>query len=113
MGRIEKVFTELHDRGCKAFIAYITAGDPTLEATVTLVREFEKQGVNIIELGIPFSDPVADGPVNQEASMRALKHNVTLGQILNSVKEIRKESQIPIIFFCRRTICFRIWNIFH
>lgn len=99
MGRIEKVFTELHDRGHKAFIAYITAGDPTLEATVTLVREFEKQGVNIIELGIPFSDPVADGPVNQEASMRALKHNVTLGQILDSVKEIRKESQIPIIFF--------------
>jgi len=97
--RIEKVFTELHERGSKAFIAYITAGDPTLEATVTLVKEFEKQGVNIIELGVPFSDPVADGPVNQEASMRALKHNVTLGQIMDSVKEIRKDSQIPIIFF--------------
>ena len=63
------------------------------------MKEFEKQGVNIIELGIPFFDPVADGPVNQEASMRALKHNVTLGQILDSVKEIRKDSQIPIIFF--------------
>ncbi len=99
MGRIETKFAELSGRKRKAFIAYITAGDPTLEATVGLVKEFERQDVDIIELGVPFSDPVADGPVNQEASMRALENNVTVGQILDAVREIRKDSEIPIIFF--------------
>ena len=96
---IETRFAELHGQQRKAFVAYITAGDPSLDATVKLVREFEERGVDIIELGVPFSDPVADGPVNQEAAMRALKNNVNIDQILDAVREIRRGSNIPIIFF--------------
>ena len=99
MGRIDTRLTELHNQGRKAFIAYITAGDPTLNATINLVREFEKVGVDIIELGVPFSDPIADGPVNQEAAQRALKHAISIGNIIDAVREIRKHSEIPIIFF--------------
>lgn len=99
MGRIEQKFAELNRAGRKAFVAYITAGDPTLDATVRLVHELERNGVDIIELGVPFSDPVADGPVNQEAAMRALRHDVSVGNILDAVREIRRTSSLPIIFF--------------
>ncbi len=97
--RIEKRFSELKEKGQKAFVAYITAGDPTLEKTSELVLEFDRQGVDIVELGVPFSDPVADGPVNQEAAMRALENDVSVADILDTVKEIRSKSDIPIIFF--------------
>ncbi|MFA6470851.1 MAG: tryptophan synthase subunit alpha [Candidatus Latescibacterota bacterium] len=99
MNRLEKKFVELKKLERKAFIAYITAGDPSLDSTVRLVREFEKQGVDCIELGVPFSDPIADGPVNQEAAMRALRNPIGIRQILDAVREIRKDSEIPIIFF--------------
>ena len=99
MNRVEKRFDDLKKRGRKAFIAYITAGDPTLESTERLVREFEARGVDIIELGVPFSDPIADGPVNQEAAMRALRNSIGIGDILGMVKHVRAESGIPIIFF--------------
>ena len=96
---IETLFSELNSQGHKVFIAYITAGDPTIQSTIELVKELESSGVDIIELGVPFSDPVADGPVNQEAAIRALKSGVTTGQILDAVESIRKESKIPIVFF--------------
>ncbi|MBN1294478.1 MAG: tryptophan synthase subunit alpha [Candidatus Latescibacteria bacterium] len=99
MGRIAQKFEELQAQGMKAFIAYITAGDPSLDSTERLVREFEARGVDIIELGVPFSDPVADGPVNQEAAMRALKGDVTVDSILKMIRNIREYSQIPVIFF--------------
>ncbi len=99
MNRIETVFAELKSQGRKAFIAYITAGDPSIQSTVKLVMELESSGVDIIELGVPFSDPVADGPVNQEAAIRALKRGVNIRQILDAVKSIRKESGIPMVFF--------------
>lgn len=112
MNRLEEKFGKLKSMGRKAFIAYITAGDPSLEATAALIREFEARGVDIVELGVPFSDPIADGPVNQEAAMRALRHRIGIGDILAVVKRIRggsacagtsaarcKESDIPIIFF--------------
>ena len=99
MRALDKKFSELHDCGKKAFIAYITAGDPSIESTIELVYQFEKCGVDIIELGIPFSDPIADGPVNQEAAQRALEKQITIGQILDAVKTIRKQSEIPIVFF--------------
>ena len=99
MSRIAQKFEELRHQGRKAFIAYITAGDPTLDATEKLVREFETHGVDIIELGVPYSDPVADGPVNQEAAMRALKGDVNVDTILEKIRKIRRYSQIPIIFF--------------
>jgi len=99
MNRLEEKFRELKTRGRKAFIAYITAGDPSLESTAALIREFETRGVDIVELGVPFSDPIADGPVNQEAAMRALRHRIGIGDILGMVKRVRGETDLPIIFF--------------
>lgn len=97
MNRIGKKFQELKKSREKAFIAFITAGYPDLNTTGKLVKEFEKSGVDIIELGVPFSDPMADGPVIQEASCAALKKNIRLIDILNLVKKIRKEVSIPLL----------------
>lgn len=99
MTRIERRFAQLKKNGRKAFIPYITAGDPSLKATQSLVIALEKAGADLIELGVPFSDPIADGPVIQRATERALKNGVTLRQVLELVGEIRKESEIPLILF--------------
>jgi tryptophan synthase alpha chain len=82
----------------KAFIAFLTAGDPDLQTTEELVFEMEKSGADIIELGIPFSDPIAEGPVIQEADLRALASGTTLDKIFDMVKRIREKSQIPLVF---------------
>jgi tryptophan synthase alpha chain len=97
MNRIEKKFKELNNARQKAFIAFITAGYPNLEITEKLVIEFERSGVDIIELGVPFSDPMADGPIIQEASCAALKKNIRLIDILNLVKKLRRRVNIPIL----------------
>ncbi|MEW6101731.1 MAG: tryptophan synthase subunit alpha [Candidatus Omnitrophota bacterium] len=94
--RIEVKFRELKKEGRKAFIAFITAGYPDLTVTKKLVLEFDKIGVDIIELGVPFSDPLADGPVIQESSEEALKHKVNIPLILKLVKDIRRHSGVPI-----------------
>ena len=99
MNRIDTRFHELRDTGHTAFIAYITAGDPSLEVTGELVPALERAGTDIVELGIPFSDPLADGPVNQAAAERALKHHVSLADILRFMTGLRKETPIPIVFF--------------
>ena len=99
MNRIEKRFGALRARGEKAFIAYITAGDPTLERTEELVLALEGAGVDIIELGIPFSDPIADGTVNQEAAQRALVHGTSLHDVVKCVGRLRARTEIPIVFF--------------
>ena len=99
MSRIDECFAALRERGEKAFIPFITAGDPTLDITEALVLELEKAGADIIEFGVPFSDPLADGPVNQEAAQRALLNEVTLEQILARVKSLRTCTRIPIILF--------------
>ena len=96
MNRISNKFKQLRDLKQKAFIAYITAGDPDLAATEKLVYALEEAGVDIIELGVPFSDPMADGPTIQAASQRALKNNVSLSDILHLVFSIRRKSQVPI-----------------
>jgi tryptophan synthase alpha chain len=96
MNRIDKKFSELKCQGKSAFIAFITAGDPDLKTTVELVLAFEKAGVDIVELGVPFSDPLADGPTIQAASERALHSGATLPKIFEAVKEIRKVSDIPL-----------------
>ena len=96
--RIEQRFDWLKSRRKKGFIAYITAGDPTLKATVEIVLRLEDAGVDIVELGIPFSDPLADGRVNQQAAARALAHGTTLDGVLDCVSEIRKKSDIPLLF---------------
>jgi len=99
MGRIEEKFSALKKEGKKAFIAYITAGDPDLGTTGVLIPVLEKAGVDIIEIGVPFSDPVADGPVIQAASERALKNGVTLDDIFTMIIAVRKKSAIPIVLF--------------
>ncbi len=99
MNRIEQRFAGLREKGERAFIPFITAGDPTLELTGQIVLELAKAGADVIELGVPFSDPVADGVVNQEAAQRALLHNVTLRDILGLVKGLRNQTEIPIVLF--------------
>lgn len=97
MNRISETFEELRKNGRKAFIPYITAGDPNLEITRQLVLELEQRGADIVELGVPFSDPIADGPTIQRASLRALQQGTSLRAIVQTVAEIRKESRIPIV----------------
>jgi len=99
MSRIETKFLELKKQGRKGLITYITAGDPSLKVTEELVRSFENEGVDFVELGIPFSDPLADGVINQLAAMRALKAGITVKKILSAVERIRRKSDIPIILF--------------
>jgi tryptophan synthase alpha chain len=97
MSRIERTFAELKKRGGKALIPYIMAGDPTLERTKKYVLDLESAGADIIELGVPFSDPLADGPTIQQAAERSLNKGTTLKKVLNLVKEIRKDSDVPLI----------------
>jgi tryptophan synthase alpha chain len=99
MSHITKKFKELEGAGRKAFIPYITAGDPDLETSGRLVLELERRGADIIELGVPFSDPIADGPVIQRASERALRNAIGASDCLQLVREIRKQSQVPIVLF--------------
>jgi tryptophan synthase alpha chain len=99
MGRIEEKFALLKKSGKKAFVAYITAGDPDLEATEKLVSMLEAAGVDILEIGVPFSDPTADGPAIQAASERALKNGANLENILKMVAAVRRKSSIPLVLF--------------
>ena len=88
----------------KAFIPFITCGDPSLEVTEQLVYAMEEAGANLIELGIPFSDPTAEGPVIQEANIRALSGGVTTDKIFAMVEKIRKNTQIPMVFIPNQTL---------
>jgi tryptophan synthase alpha chain len=97
--RISKRFAALREFGELGIIAYITAGDPALEATRKFVLALAEAGADVIELGIPFSDPLADGPTIQRASERALKAGTTLAQVIDLVREIRKFSEVPIVLF--------------
>lgn len=97
--RIDKRFQELSEKGRKGFIAYITAGDPTLDLTLDTVLRLEKAGADVIELGIPFSDPMADGAANQRAAERALAAGATLEGTMDLVRRIRERSEIPLVFF--------------
>jgi tryptophan synthase alpha chain len=98
MNRIDTAFRKLRFTRKKAFIAFLTAGYPDLATTKKLVLDFAARGVDMIELGIPFSDPMADGPVIQESSQAALKHHVRLVDVLKLVKGLRRTTQIPLLF---------------
>jgi len=98
MNRIEQKFKDLKKQKRKAFIAFITAGDPDLKTTEDLVVALEGAGVDIIEIGIPFSDPLADGPTIQASFFRALNKGTTVKKILETVKRIRRKTSIPIAF---------------
>ncbi|MCH7959984.1 MAG: tryptophan synthase subunit alpha [Candidatus Hydrogenedentes bacterium] len=99
MNRIERRFAELREKGETAFIPFITAGDPTLDQTEELVLALADAGADIIELGVPFSDPLADGVVNQEAAQRALLHHVTLHDIVALIGRLRKRTEVPLMLF--------------
>jgi len=99
MSRISGKFNSLREKKEKALIMYLTAGDPSLTITKELILALEKAGADILEIGVPFSDPTADGPVIQAAAQRALKNGTTLTAILEMIGEVRKVSQIPIVLF--------------
>lgn len=98
MNRIEQRLQELTQNNKKALITYMTAGLPSLEGTKDIISAQDEAGTDIIELGIPFSDPVADGPVIQEASFESIQLGTNLTKVFDIVEEVRKESQIPIVF---------------
>jgi len=104
--RIDKKFKELRVRGKKAFIAFIMAGDPSLSVTKKLIFELAGHGVDIIELGIPFSDPLADGPTIQRASERGIKSKATLPAVFNLVRNVRLELETPIVFLIYYNLVF-------
>lgn len=93
MSKIREAF---NDKKC--FIGFLTAGDPSLDKTKEFILAMEKAGADIIEIGIPFSDPIAEGPVIQEANVRALRNGCTLTKIFTMVEELRKETQVPLVF---------------
>jgi tryptophan synthase alpha chain len=99
MSRIDTAFKKLAESGAKGFVPYITAGDPTAGMTVALVRMLDEVGAAVVELGVPFSDPLADGVVNQEAAQRALAGGMSLRGVLDIVREVRTSSEIPIVLF--------------
>jgi len=99
MSRITETFGKLKREGHRGFIPFITAGDPDLATTLELIIELARAGSTLIELGIPFSDPMADGPVIQRASERALLHRVGVGEVLQIVSDARRETDVPIILF--------------
>src|SRR5690606_21197195 len=99
MNRLDQRFADLRANGKKAFIAYIAAGDPNLARTREIVLTLEQCGVDVIELGLPFSDPVADGIVNQMAADRALRAGTTTAKTLQFIRDLRQETQIPIVLF--------------
>ena len=101
MSKIKEAF-----RDQKAFIAFITCGDPDLETTAAVVREAERNGADLIELGIPFSDPTAEGPVIQGANLRALTGGVTTDKVFDLVRELRTDVKIPMVFMTYANVVF-------
>jgi tryptophan synthase alpha chain len=97
MSRISQTFERLQQIHERALIPYVTAGDPDLEMTKRLVREMVRRGGDIVEIGVPFSDPLADGPIIQRASQRALQHGTTLRKILRTVSELRQDVDVPLV----------------
>ncbi len=108
MNRIEECFARLQRAGQKGFIVYIGAGDPNLVATRELAVAFDRAGVDVLELGVPFSDPLADGLVNQLAAQRGLESGTTPPKVLATVSAIRKRSEIPIILYIYFNLIHRV-----
>ncbi|MBD3181686.1 tryptophan synthase subunit alpha [Candidatus Poribacteria bacterium] len=107
MNKIDRKFAELKSQGKKAFMPFITAGDPSLKHTPALIEKLESSGADLLELGIPFSDPVADGPSIQRSSLRSLDSGTTLGKILDTMSQIRAKADIPIAFMSYYNVILR------
>ena len=99
MSQIAETFANLKRENRRGFIPFITAGDPNLETTRDLILELDRAGATVVELGVPFSDPMADGPVIQRASERALQHGFSLTEILQTIAAARKRTRVPIVLF--------------
>ena len=97
MSRLATTFDELRARGERALVAYFTAGDPSLAETQRLVLEAAARGADVIELGVPFSDPIADGPVIQRAAMRARERGTSVARVLETVATLRAETPVPVV----------------
>ena len=108
MNRIEAKFEQLQAEGRSAFMPYVCAGDPTQEISRKLLLTLEEAGADIIELGVPFSDPIADGPTIQKASERALADKISLRDVLDMVDTLRQETQIPIVLMTYYNLIFRM-----
>src|SRR3974390_1182221 len=108
MNRIVECFARLKKSAKKGFIVYIGAGDPNLEATRRLALAFDRVGVDVLELGVPFSDPLADGLVNQLAAQRGLESGATPSKVLQTVAAIRRGSQIPIVLYIYFNLIHRV-----
>src|ERR1700722_1302506 len=98
-GRIKKKFKELRARDEAALVPFVTAGDPDLDTTRRLILELEARGADLIEIGVPFSDPMADGPANQRSLARGLGAGASIAAILSMVSELRAQTQIPLVLF--------------
>jgi tryptophan synthase alpha chain len=99
VSRLAATFARLRATGERALVVYFTAGDPSLADTQRLVVEAARQGADLVELGVPFSDPLADGPVNQRAAARAIAGGTTLARVLGTVTDIRRECDVPLVLF--------------
>lgn len=99
MSRIGEIFARLRRADKRAFIPFIVAGDPSLDVTRELLIEITRAGADLIEIGVPFSDPTADGPVIQRASLRALRNDVSVAEVLKLVSDVRHEIDVPIVLF--------------
>lgn len=112
--RIDATFSRLQAEGKKAFVAYVTAGDPDLDRSLEIVRALADAGADIIELGLPFSDPLADGIVNQLAADRALKAGATTAKVLELIRSFRSTHQTPVILYAYlNPIITYGWDRFH
>src|SRR4051812_20217096 len=99
MSSIAAKFAQLRREGRKGFIPFVTAGDPDLATSLSIVLKLPELGANVIELGVPFSDPMADGPTIQRTSQRALDRGTTLQNVIELAGEVRKRSDVPIVLF--------------
>jgi tryptophan synthase alpha chain len=97
MNRIDRCFADLKSRGEKALVCFLTCGDPNIETTVSLVKGISEAGADIVELGVPFSDPLADGPSIQSASFRALEAGTTSKRVFECVRKIRQDCDVPLV----------------
>nr|MDA8403026.1 tryptophan synthase subunit alpha [Desulfobacteraceae bacterium] len=99
MKRLENTFNRLHDKKESALVGFVTAGDPDIDTSLKIIAAMCDNGLDILEIGVPFSDPSADGPVIQRSSTRALKHRVSLSTVMAMIERIRRITHIPIIIF--------------
>src|SRR5438270_2843560 len=99
MSRIKAKFKRLSERGQKGFVPFVTAGDPDLETSLAICLKLAEVGADVIELGVPFSDPMADGPTIQRSSQRALENGVTLRDVLGLARSFRAASDVPLVLF--------------